>query len=192
MPIFNSVYKSYKPIFEYSYDFRNKTQATVEADGWVCTNNTPAFDSNWVWPITWNKDVYLHNDLWSNLNDAKKVTYTVKYVWGDNQGWWFYSVNNSNNTNSNWFYSQWILRSIFFNASDIWSTNSASDATWTFIETVVLDLVNKTYDLSWHLVYNWTLNDTQISSIKSTTTFFFWVFKSTSARCSEIYIKIEY
>ena len=190
MPIFNTEYKSYKPIFEYSYDFRNKSVATLQADWYSFTNTgVVSFDSNGMRMSSRN---YAGVQLQS-LSDAKKITLNYTQIVSNSNHdcsiWLSSNKDTTNLTNFTWIYTY---------ASGIhcirWWTETANNASvsWTYNVNIELDLVNKTSVFKFgSYTYNYTLSDTDISNIRSDLYFSVILWKN-NVYIKDISITVEY
>ena len=185
----NAYIGEYKGL-EYSYDFRNKTLAQFTADGWTAYEWTPSFNADGIYGSSWTLRNKITLPL--NLSNAKKITIIENYKWTWSSAWtrsWLAVVSDMSHWNG--VYLQWTARGIDLDSTFTQITNSASDATWTFTETLVLDLINKTYTASWHWSYTRTLTDAQIASIKSVTWLYVMLYNSNYIRVSNISLTVE-
>ncbi len=159
-------------IFEYSYDFRNKTWSQCQSDWWTVTW--------WQTPSVWSDGIY-YNWWYSNVaktldkdfSNAKKITFSMYYNAPSNFNWLGFRILKMP-WDSNRF-GTWIgtsAREITLNNTTVKSI-SKSKPYWWNTQTIEYDLVNKTYSYSWEFSDTWTLTDTQISTIKTLNTVWF-------------------
>lgn len=174
----------------YSYDFRNKTSAQFTEDGWTAYEWTPYFNSDGMYGGTWT--VRTKKTLSVSLANANKITIIENFKITWTSGWtrsWIANV--SEMTHWNWFYIQGTARGTDLDSTFNLTTNSASDATGTYSETLVLDLVNKTYEASWRWSYSTTLTDAVISTIKNNTWLYVMLYNSNYIRVQGVSITVE-
>ena len=175
--------------YEYNYDFRNKTSAQFTADGWTAYEWTANFNSDGIYGSSWT--LRTKKTLPFSLDKAKKITIIENYKWTWSSAWtraWIANV--SDMTHWNWFYIQGTARGTDLNSTFNQTTNSASSSTWTFKETLVLDLVDKTYQASGHWSYSTTLTDAVISSIKNNTWIYVMLYNSSYIRVQDVSILV--
>ena len=158
--------------FEYSYDFKNKSAASITADWWRIPWNTPSFNSNWMYYSSWSAGVVYDFKDWV-FSNANKITGTLNFIitnsskhweslqlepiwlstgFWNNDYWWF--------NNHNYFEER-------FNGATTYGWISSRYANWTYTEKVVYDLINKTVSYTWPTTSTRTLTDTQISQIRA-------------------------
>lgn len=152
-------------VYEYSYDFRNKTASQITSDGWTYTN-TPLFDSDWMYYSTWNSilDTTI-SQIWTHNKVILECTFSV------NRSYEFalacYLVNSSK-TNQYWLYtdnnSSW-NKMIKINGTDVYITTTVLSS-WNYNLKLVLDLSNKTYNCSSPYSKSWSLTDAQITALR--------------------------
>ena len=189
-------------VYEYSYDFRNKTLAQIQTDWWNMFMNSSyaIFNSNWL--NTSNKEYSVMAKI-ENLNNiisqSKKIT--LSFTGAITNTFWgrlsLYNVaTSSSRSGVSWpFASNWatsIQTSIYWtNYTDTRTVNSIMTVT------TVLDFTAKTWNTTATDGYSrsGTLTDTQISNIKSNSNWFYvsaWITGSnTSWGLTSIYVKIE-
>lgn len=66
-------------VYEYSYDFRNKTASNLISDWWTFTTWQSQFtsDSNWCWRNSTSSDTRAKIELGNKFANAKKITVTT-------------------------------------------------------------------------------------------------------------------
>lgn len=189
-------------VYEYSYDFRGKSVALMQADGWnIFWNSSYAvFNSNWLNTSNSNYSVMAKIE---NMNDtiknSKKITLSftsalIGTIWTRLS---LYNVATSSTRSgvtwpqaSNWT-SQMQTTIYWTNTTDSRTVNS------TMTVTTVLDFTAKTWNTTTTDGYSrsWTLTDTQISNIKNNSNWFYvtaWTTtNNTSWGLTSIYVKIE-
>lgn len=183
-----------RPNYEFSYDFRNKTLAQIQADWWTSYDKTPSFDANGMYSSSTSSsnDVRVKRLIPWWLSTAKKITITLNYKWNSTVPWVNFWVNiNSDNSSATWTNLQGTYRGVVVDGTTIYSINNASDASWTYSETLVLDLVNKTYTVSWHWSYTRSLTDAQITNLKAKTWLYVYSYRSNYVRVQDVTIKVE-
>jgi len=180
--------------YEYSYDFRSKTLAQIQADWWTSYDKTPSFDADGMYSSSTSSsnDVRVKRLIPWWISTAKKITITLNYKWNSTVPWVNFWVNiNSDNSSATWVNLQWTYRWVVVDGSTIYSINNASSKAWTYSETLVLDLVNKTYTVSGHWSYTRTLTDAQITNLKAKTWLYVYSYRSNYVRVQDVKIKVE-
>jgi hypothetical protein len=180
--------------YEFSYNFRNKTLAQIQTDWWTSYDKTPSFDADGMYSSSTSSsnDVRVKRIIPWWLSTAKKITITLNYKWNSTVPWVNFWVNiNSDNSSATWVSLQWTYRWVVVDGSTIYSINNASSTAWTYSETLVLDLVNKTYTVSGHRSYTRTLTDAQIANLKTKTWLYVYSCKSSSVRVQYVKMAIE-
>ena len=163
-------------VFEYGYDFRNKSSSQLSADWWSVLRWTLETWSSWITSPT-GKDV----GLWysRDLSTVKKITMDTSIVRNrddsySGRGMWFWVALNTSNfccfrVYNNWWNYTWIrVRSIiWWNVYD-W-TNVGNIWTSSYNPKFIIDLENKTltWEISWYSNSTYTLSDAQITAIRS-------------------------
>ena len=188
-----------RPVWKFSYDFRNKSVSQIQSDWWVTRDWSYSTGSSWIYT---SRDVVIWFPV--DCSNATKITIT----WTANSArasyWWFniwltttvttqtsdagfglYGTANNPSSAvtvySNWSRSNW---------NDIWVIRP-----WTYTATVVIDLLNKT--ISWSVPNIWTstlsLNNTQVSAIKSMKWLMIYLstWNTTTVTFSDVSITIE-
>ena len=151
-------------VYEYSYDFRNKTLAQIQADGFSVWEWTTKFSSNWIWCNTTNRIIV--NKSFPSLANANKITITQTSIVSN----WSCAIA------LNWTWRSYTTR-IYLDSSQnhqqlyIWWTYYMYSwlSAWTYTQTGVFDLVNKTATLSctWKSDHTETITDTEVSNIRN-------------------------
>lgn len=158
-------------VYEYSYDFRNKSVAICQADWWVfSTTSWRTFNSNW---ITWNSTFWTimitPSGLSTALSNAKKVTLVIdqfKNANSNNNRWRdLISSSNSQASGSKADFTTIVTR---VNATNIYSGNYTI-ANGEYIVTTIIDLENKKLSINypWIMSREDSINDTQIAAVKT-------------------------
>ena len=175
-------------VFEYSYDFRNKSNTTLTNDGWNIFYNSSyaTYNSYWITTNTAGQSVTAKKEVLSSIMpNAKKVTlsFTWTIVWYD----WFRlslykTATSSTRDGVSWpfFNSDTTQTTIYWTHTTDYVTNS-----WLITITTVLDFTNKTWkttNTNWYSK-TWTLTDTQISNIKNNS-IGFYIFTSVNNNIS--------
>ena len=166
----------YKQYTEYNYDFRGKSVATMEADGWVFLHSNYAkFDNtNWMGSTTQDKTPFPKIwDLTSIMPTANKVTIsmTCANVNRFRCGVWLYNTVSDSSVWQTWPYATAAENRII--AYIYWTENKTSmTISWTITATMVVDLQNWTWTASATNGYSnsWTLSAADISNIRNNTT----------------------
>lgn len=197
-------------VFEYSYDFRNKSWTTVQNDWWTLnqwTSRTTINSNGIVSPTRWQWD---SNQYWIgrsiDATNAKKVT--IQYeVYIQATSWWnliYYSIIPSNGidtkiwmqlahswTTASWY--AWHTWQLWLpNGESLTSSTIISTGTWNVIWEV--DLVNKTSKLTvnWTVTNTWTISNSTVSSILGSKYIRIkWWHDTGTIYLRSIYIKIE-
>jgi len=157
--------------YEYSYDFRNKTQAQITADGWEIKAGSVSFSSDWMrlmgYPCrikkSWISDI---------MRSANKITQTFSFLC---QGYAIMyaitqDVTSSSAPNPTWTYldSRVGTRGLYYGGSN---QEASWFSAWTYTSTVVVDLENKTASLSIpsYADVTKTLTDADVTNIRNNT-----------------------
>ena len=189
-------------VYEYSYDFRNKSTSQITADGWSIVQWWCLFNSYWVrnnssdWMLRLiNKVVWLQ----TKMTSCKKliIEFTRYTTWEAAFAWAI--LNETPENNFTGIYQDNRLWDIRFRAG--WSNliSLSTTISWTVKFRWEYDLVNKSAEFSW----NWanartaTLTDEAINNIRSASNAVYVYFRwnpSTSNLWgfSDINITIEY
>ena len=160
--------------YEYSYDFRNKTLAWMQSDGWAFDSTSwVTINSSWIAFNAYNAAYIVKpSGLTNALSNAKKVTMEL----------YFYNAGNTRTTESdtqltiatNWTRNiTWYFGNCKIIACRVYGTNIKYDtytiSAWEYTSTVTIDFVNKTLRLVYSSLVDqsFSLTDTQISNIKA-------------------------
>ena len=183
-------------VYEYSYDFRNKTNSQLQTDWWTLDDSShTAYNSNGVYSTT-NVTVRATRSLPSLVN-AKKITFNEVMVvastsYGSGASFRSYTgttatkqkifwiiVNKDQGYNMKWGY---VVSSTQNFKQDITTTGTKTNS-------LVYDLVNKTitYTLDW-TTYTGTLTDSNITDIKSNNGVFIYVWQINTTT-TQVYIQ---
>ena len=181
MPIFNSVYKSFKPPYEYSYDFVWKTTSQMETDGWIFygNKNYATFNTNWINSTSQDVAIFAWiENLSSAISNAKKITISSTWNlvnWFRNElslysgysSWWTGKYWQSMSNAENKMYA--VINDNFI------ATNMS--VSWIITETIEIDLENGTWNVSATNGYSnsWTLSSSDISNIRNNSKWI-WIF----------------
>lgn len=158
-------------VYEYSYDFRNKSATILANDGWTnASSNTTTFSSQWITgtSIRYTKPI--------DLSNASRLTLSYTWTWGayDEYGFRVWQTVTTSTrawlTGANYTYNQ-IYMSLFSTSSTYFSWVSS----WSHKIDFILDFNAKTFEikLDWSSFQNWTVTDSQILDIKNKTTVLF-------------------
>ena len=157
-----------RPVWKYSYDFSNKTQAQIQSDWWTFWG-TSNFSSNSD-GISWNP-IRVGYDISQYVPTANKITMSfVCSLYNSAAAWLRLIKANGDYTWATWLFvttwsSNYRVPVIYWTS---W-TNVTPYSNWVYTNTVELDFVNKTYvsKSTWLSDINLTLTDTQISNIRN-------------------------
>lgn len=161
-------------VYEYSYDFRNKTASQVTNDWWILSRGSLQINTNGLYSSgSVNEINLLSNKLNTVLATAKKITYHV--LW--RHGSWTADLNCQITT---WLYpnqskSTWVYNSYSsYNSYTYWWTSTSfthTPTTWVLEYTYELDLVAKTMTLTYQQwsssIFTNTMSDTAITNIRT-------------------------
>ena len=166
--------------YEYSYTFKWKTVAQIQADWFSLLTGTIKVNSNWV---TWSSttDCRIKVDI-PSLANAKKITIswtdvvntstiahnaTSFLIWvGSGWGTWAIWMNLQGSTYT-WVYVSWKFSGTGVHWTVVWRIT----ANWTYKPTIIIDLENKiaTGILSWFNNSTLALTDAQVAEIRTFT-----------------------
>lgn len=165
-------------VYEYSYDFRNKTSTQVTSDGWELTRGTLALNANWLYwtSSSWNELYIKLTKMNTALANAKKMTMTLL-----GKHWNSWDTGNSFFT-AQWKYPDaskftWVYNNFgsanqyYYWGSTIYFTQTQAVSWWTCEYTYVVDLVWKTATLTfkqWSTnTYTHSISDSNIANIRA-------------------------
>ena len=181
-------------VYEYSYDFRGKSNSQLQADWWTLSDSShTAYNSNGVY-CTIDTIVRTSRSL-PSLANAKKITFNEVFVvastsYGSGASFRSYTdttsqkrfwivVNKDQGYNMKWGYA--VSNTNAFK-QDITTTGTKTNS-------LVYDLVNKTitYTLDW-TTYTGTLTDSNITDLKSNNGVYTYVWQ-VNTTTTQIYIQ---
>ena len=154
------------PLYEYSYDFKNKTTTILANDGW--TNISWAtINSSWITFSSWNDIRNEASWLWTAMSSAKKVTMKWSFIRNSTSNTLWFTLLKLNTTSQTGAYADnnWYAITCWW--STVQRITSAIPAsTYTF--TLTYDFVNKEVKVNfpWINTNTYTLTDTQIANAK--------------------------
>ena len=156
-------------VYEYSYDFRNKSLSQVQNDWWTLQewSGAVAFNANWVYLSSKSYNLRMWNVKWPWTNANKIIMTMTATVWTWSATFKLSTSDNADtnttgiNIDSNW--NKQVLAIYWTSYTFSWLSS------WTYTQKVVLDLLNKTYTLSctWKTDNTWSITDAQIAWIKA-------------------------
>lgn len=154
-------------VYEYSYDFRNKTWSTCQADGWSVTwGQTPSVWGSWIYYNGWYSNVA--KTLGIDFSNAKKITFSMYYYAPNNfEGLWFRILKMPWDSNRCGTWVSTTDRQVTINNTTVQSVTKSKPSTWWYTQTIEYDLVNKTYSYSGEFSATWSLTDAQITTIRT-------------------------
>ena len=165
-------------VYEYEYDFRNKSSTQLTNDWWSVLTWTLETGSSWITSPT-GKDVTLWHSV--DLSTAKKITIDTSIVWNrddaySGRGMWFWVRLNWSNYCIFRVYNNWWNYTGIRTILDIWWTVydwTSIGNIWTssYTPKFIIDLENKTltWKISWYNDATYTLTDAQITAIRNMT-----------------------
>lgn len=180
-------------VYEYSYDFRNKTLAWIQSDWWsLNTTSSVSVDSNWIRRSVsdWGR---LYRTL-PSLSSANRIVYNaqIKSNW-----WWYWHYNRIWDLASWWGISD--ATGLYSNDTkisiqllDVATDYNVSISSGTYTVSMDFDLKNKliTYTFSWKWTYTKTLTDSDVTAIRGKGYLWIW-FASSVFYVQTMSIKIE-
>ena len=180
MPKVNKIYvwsTKVRPalLYQYSYDFRNKTTTQVTNDWWSTFGDVRSWsvDSNWVHIVwySWNLIKTIWNSYFQNARKITIESHTNIQTYAAFNS--ICGISGSSITNYSWcnIDTRQSFRKINFNWASVNQTN-ASIPYWQYDTKVVFDLVNKTatFSLSWYADTTASLTDAAITAVKNNVT----------------------
>lgn len=153
-----------RPVWKYSYDFRNKSTTILANDGWTFPDWTTnlGFDSNWMYNSSTSRRWAVRS---IDLSNAKKITYTANTIQVSTKNVWMRlaSDNTGSTSNSIWFAAidstiYWVL---------FWDNTASANPTGNIQGKIIADLENKSvvmYD--WSYSKSFTLTDANVAKIR--------------------------
>lgn len=165
-------------VYEYAYDFRNKSSTQVTNDGWELTRGTLALNSNGLYwtSSSWNELYIQLTKMNTALANAKKITMTLL-----GKHWNSWDTGNSfmcaqwkypNASKYTWLYYNFGSGNVYFYwGTSIYFTQTQA-VSWGVCEyTYVVDLVWKTATLTfiqWSTnTYTHSISDSDITNIRT-------------------------
>ncbi len=163
------IWEYVEPIFNYSYDFRNKTTSDLSTDWWLNTSWLTTW-SDWITSSSWIDVRRSVSWLTTALSTAKKLrleaqTY-IQYTWSCVS--WLVLTEWLDYTKQCWFYYDANWFSIEINGDDNRTTHVKSTGVKNI--TVEYDFENKTYSgdyVGGNGTFSWTITDTQIAGVRN-------------------------
>lgn len=163
-------------VYEYSYDFRNKSEWDITNAGWVKVFWTFATGSSWISsPV--GKDINIRYPV--DLSTANVITIQASITYNNSRDgqafdFWLYESTTSAVTNL-WFFlrstgSYGWTRVVFENNWTMTSwTNVWAIGTSSYTPKLVIDLVNKTatWSIAWYSDSTYSLSDAQVTLVRS-------------------------
>ena len=149
-------------VYEYSYDFRNKTLAQIQADGFSVWEWTVKLNANWLASNSSSARVIVNKSL-PSLSNAKRITISQTSI-----------VNRTCAVRLNWTWRTYSTGIYLWAYQGIQMVSIANNNTqyswlsaWTYTQTWVFDLANKVATLSctWKSEQTKSITDTEISNI---------------------------
>ena len=189
-------------VFEYSYDFRGKSVAKMQSDGWniFLNSNYAIFNSNWINTNSTNNAIMAKiENLNSIIKNSKKITLSFTGAITNAFSGRLSLFNEATSSTRRWItwpyasnYGSSIQTSLY--TTDITDSRTVNS---TMKVTTVLDFTAKTWKTTATDGYSrsGTLTDTQISNIKDNSKWFY-IFASTSTSntnwgLTSIYVLVE-
>lgn len=158
-------------VYEYSYDFKNKSSTDLSNAGWSYTW-TLETGANWVTAPN-RYDIQLYKTF--DFSNANRINITATTQWSTNDSIWRHISFWCGDTASNWV--RLLLSSVNYSTSRINVDVNGTQTLWTdlwnigtstYTSTLVIDLVNKT--VNWTIPWLWTstltLSDAQVTMIR--------------------------
>ena len=157
-------------VYEYSYDFRNKSSTILSNDGWTnASSGTTTFSSQWIkWSsIRYTKPI--------NLSNASRLTLSCTWAWGNDDEYGFRVWQTVTTSTRAW------LTGVYYTYNTIWLSLFSTYQTFSWVASwihkidFILDFNAKTFEIKidWSSFQNWTVTDAQILDIKNNTTVLF-------------------
>lgn len=150
-------------VYEYSYDFRNKTLSQIQADGFSVWEWTVKLNANGISSNTSNARIIVNHSIQS-LNNAKSLTIIQNCILS--------SWSNSIRLNGTWrTYATWIYMDDTQNQQllQIGGNNTTYSwiSAWTYTQKLVINFESKIATLSctWKSDQTKTITDTEINNI---------------------------
>lgn len=153
------IWEYIEPIFNYSYDFRNKTTTQLTNDGWTNTSWLTTW-ANWITASSWTAIFNQVSWLWTAMTNATKLklecviyegwSYVSSVAWltlttwtdGNTQTWFW-----TDNTGYGIICGSWTQYT--FDSSTVYNSSGERTLTTEF------DFVSKTVNIDFPSVYSW-------------------------------------
>ena len=159
-------------VYEYSYDFRNKSSTILTNDWWTVGANT-TIDSNGITSSSYSSTTH---EIWHSITNAKKLTLTcwLYNANGTNSGYWLRATKSSVGTHyiSNYIggYNEWRFV-IQLDWAETQVLTQQTFPSWQSEWTYTLDFENLTYKVVYNWVTtNWTMTQTQADNVRNNNT----------------------
>ena len=157
-------------VYEYSYDFRNKSTSQITADGWNIAANHIQLWANWIsgnssteWKV--KKTVNL---LWAERCILKTNLYISWWSW---QRWWIspWFANAQGSFRANWMGNwPWFWLQLNLVSWTAWSQfNETVALNWQYTSTLEVDLVNNKASVTLDGVWTITNNNPDLTTFLS-------------------------
>lgn len=194
-------------VFEYSYDFRNKSVSQIKSDWWVikqweswCTINSSWLQrpTKWQWDANKLKVYYPLTLTWATYIKFEYVTSLTAQSWAN--GWWMWiwdssvwEINLYSSiiwTTASWYTNAWSISTRSWSNKYSWAAS-----TWTWTMTVECDIANKIAYLTktWQSRISLSITDSDISYILWSNSFMQNIWHDIGSQYTQsVYIKIEY
>ena len=158
-------------VYEYSYDFRNKSSTILTNDWWTVGANT-TIDSNGIISSSYSSTTHL---IWKSIANAKKMVLTcwLYNAINMNSSYWLWATTSSVGTHYISFYEgasssdnsslalDWAAVQQFLQQEPSWQSE------WTY----TLDFENLTYNFEYAgVTKSWTMTQTQADNIRNNNT----------------------
>ncbi len=169
-------------VYEYSYDFRNKTLSQIQSDGWTYWwSATPTINSWWITipsdsNESWSKLYCSPSWLTSALSTANKITMNMYfYQWttssNSSDGVFYLAWPSSYTTNGTWM-GWWIINNYEIFSRILWADLYRwiyTVSSWEYVQTIVIDFINKNMRMVLGSIMDVTrtITDSQIATIKT-------------------------
>lgn len=164
-------------VYEYSYDFRNKSSTQVTNDGWELTRWTLALNANWLYWTSgdWNELYIQLTKMNTALANANKVTLKMlgKHwnSWTASNSFFIMQGKYPNATKSTWLYYTYGSSNSYYYGGTPKSFTYTQPSSWTAEYTYEVDLQAKTVTLTfiqWGSgVFTTNISDTDVTNIRT-------------------------
>lgn len=186
-------------VYEYSYDFRNKSSIILTNDWWTQQSWNIAFNSDGIYLTSSSQNLILSRNLGASLSSAKKIKITQyskeSSTWSTIVALSTWATISQANT---WTWPIMDINGGYQQYDIYWSvTNATTISSGTYTQSLTLDLVNKTAVLSctWKTDQTITITDTQITNILTNSEYlilYIWSGSWTWTVVWDISLTIEY